>query len=304
MDLLEIGKMTEEQAREYLEKIRWGNEPVCPHCGSVGAYKLTPKEESESPVRNGVYKCKTCEKQFSVTVNTVMHDSHIPLKKWIIAFHLMCSSKKGISALQLQRNLGLGSYKTAWFMAHRIRLAMQEETMRKLLEGTIEVDETYVGGKSKEGKRGHGSERKTAVLALVERNCNIVSKPVKRVDAKTLRSVIRKTVAKSSRIITDEWPAYKGIEKEFDGGHDVIKHLYEEYIDGDIYTNTVEPFFALLKRGVHGIFHHCSREHLLRYCDEFSFRWNYRKVTDDERTEIALKNVIRKRLKFKTIIYR
>ena len=225
MNLLGVGKMKENQAREYLEKIRWDSIPVCPHCGSEGAYKLTPKQESNSPVRNGVYKCKSCQKQFTVTVGTVMHDSHIPIQKWIMAFYLMCSSKKGISALQLQRNLGLGSYKTAWHMAHRIRLAMQEEPLKRLLSGTIEVDETYIGGKSREEKIGRGSERKTAVLALVERNGKAVSKPIKRVDANTLKQAIIETVKKTSRIVTDEWPAYKGIGKEFDGGHDVIKHM-------------------------------------------------------------------------------
>ena len=299
MSLIQFAQMTEAEARNYLEKVRWNGNPVCPHCGSLGAYKLTAKEESAKPVRDSVYKCKSCLKQYSVTTSTVMHGSHIPLKKWVLAFYLMCSSKKGISALQLQRNLDLGSYKTAWHMAHRIRLAMKEEPLKALLSGDVEVDETYVGGKSREARRGRGSERKIPVMVLVERDGKAVSKPVKRVDADTLQSAIKESVDKNSRIITDEWSAYRGIGKEFDGGHDVIKHLNGVYIDGDIYTNTAESFFALLKRGIHGIFHHVDKEHLSRYCDEFVFRWNYREVTDDERTDIVVKNIFGKRLKYK-----
>ncbi len=301
MNLLQISEMTEEKARKYLEEIIWPDGIVCPHCGCIDKiYPIKPSEEKK--IRPGLYHCNNCAGQFTVTTKTVMHGSHLTLKQWIMAFHLMCSSKKGISALQLQRNLGLGSYTTAWYLSHRIREAMREFPLKKMLKGTVEVDETYVGGKTRKEKRGRGSERKTAVLAIVERGGNIVSKPIKKANAKTLKTAIRKTVAKSSRIITDDWPAYRGIGKEFDGGHDVIKHIYKEYIDGDIYTNTAESFFALLKRGIHGIFHHCSKKHLFRYCNEFSFRWKYKKVNDGERTEIAIKNMINKRLKFKAVI--
>src|SRR5208337_587325 len=191
MNLSEIGKLTEEEAREYLEKILWPNGPVCPHCGQQGAWTLNGES-----YRDGLYKCKACKEPFTVTIGTIMEDSHLPIRKWLIAFHLMCSSKKGISALQLQRELGLGSYQTAWHMAHRIRLAMNEDQTLKPLSRTVEVDKTYVGGKPRKGnaggsdkpksKRGRGTS-KTPVLALVERNGRAISRPIKSVDAKTLK---------------------------------------------------------------------------------------------------------------------
>jgi transposase-like protein len=217
----------------------------------------------------------------------------------------MCSSKKGISALQLQRELGLGSYQTAWHMAHRIRLAMNEDQSLKPLSGTVEVDETYVGGKPRKGnaggsdkpksKRGRGTS-KTPVLALVERNGRAISRPIKNVDAKTLKGAIKKAVHKDSGIMTDEWSAYRGIGKDFTGGHRTVNHGIGEFAREGISTNTVESYFALLKRGIHGAFHHVSKNHLHRYCDEFSFRWNYRKVTDGERTVEAIKGSEGKRL--------
>ena len=293
MSLLRVAEFTEEEARAYIEKIRWPNGPVCPHCEHEKAYELNGKAH-----RPGLYKCAECRKQFTVTVGTVMHRSHITLKQWIMAFHLMCSSKKGVSALQLQRNLGLGSYKSAWHLAHRIRYAMRQEPMKSLLKGTVEVDETYVGGKSREGITGRGSERKTPVVALVERNGKAHAKPVKRVNATELKGAIREAVDSQARIMTDEWPAYMGIGHEFAGGHGIIKHGKGEFSRGDINTNAAESYFALLKRGVHGTFHHVSKDHLARYCDEFSFRWNYRKVNDDARAAAAIYSSGGKRLAF------
>jgi transposase-like protein len=287
-------ELTEEQAREYFEAILWPGGPVCPHCGAQKVWK-----EKSAAVRAGVYKCAECRKEFTVTIGTVLEDSHIPIRKWLMAFCLMISSKKGVSALQLQRNLGLGSYKSAWHLAHRIRYAMTEGTLCKPLTGTVEVDETYIGGKTREGKRGRGSERKTPVVALVERNGRVRSKPIERVNAKTLKGAIRENVHRDSRIMTDEWAAYTGIGKEFKGGHEVVNHGNGEYTRGDAYTNSVESYFALLKRGVHGIFHHVSKTHLHRYCDEFSFRWNYRKVDDGERMIEAVKGATGKRLMYK-----
>jgi transposase-like protein len=297
MTLAEASRLTEHKARKYLEQVRWPDGPVCPHCGSKRIHRLRGEAH-----RSGVYKCGSCRKQFTVTVGTIMHGSHIPLHKWVLAFHLMCSSKKGVSALQLQRNLGLGSYKSAWHLAHRIRLAMKAEPLVSLLRGTVEVDETYVGGKTKGGKRGRGSEKKTAVLALIERDGPAVSRPVDRVDGDTLKSSIRSMVDKSSRIMTDDWKAYGGIGSEFEGGHSVIQHNLGTYSDGDIHTNYAESYFSLLKRGVNGVFHHVSRTHLFRYCDEFSFRWSYRKVDDGERTDALLRRVGGKRLLYKAVL--
>ncbi len=308
MNLIEIGKLTEEEARGYIEKILWPNGPVCPHCGNQGAWAINGESH-----RDGLYKCteSACRKPFTVTVGTVMESSHITIRQWVIAFHLMCSSKKGISALQLKRELGLGSYQSAWHLAHRIRLAMNEDPMLRLLSGTVEVDETYVGGKPrKENKPKIGNSRKfkqglttkAPVLALVERNGRAVSMPMARpMTAKGLKDAIKETVNKDSRIITDEWAGYRGIGKDFSGGHHTVRHNLKEYARGDVTTNTVESYFALLKRGIHGAFHHVSKVHLHRYCDEFAFRWNYRKTDDGERTEAAIRGSEGKRLMYKTI---
>jgi len=265
MDLAEFTSITEELAREYIELIRWPLGPVCPHCGGTKVGGIAPNKDKE--VRAGLYTCLSCMKQFSVTVDTVMHGSHIQLRQWLLAFHLMTSSKKGVSALQLQRNLGLGSYKSAWHLAHRIRYAMREGGICAPLKGAIEIDETYVGGKPRKGnngakpkkksKRGRGTS-KTPVLALVERDGRVFSRPIKHVDAKTLKGAIREMCHKESRIMTDEWKASRGIGKEFKGGHETVNHGKGEYSRGDAFTNTVESYFALLKRGVQGIFHHVS----------------------------------------------
>lgn len=292
MTLIEAAKLTEDEAREYLESIRWPDGPVCPHCG---CFENIGKLEGESH-RPGLYKCYDCRKQFTVTVGTVMHRTKIGLDKWVLAFHLMCSSKKGISAKQLQRNLDLGSYRTAWHMAHRIRAAMKEEPLASMLEGTVEVDETYVGGKSREGKPGRGSERKTPVMVLVERDGKATAKPVARLTADKLQGEIRDHVDPSARIMTDDFPSYRGIGDDFEGGHAVIKHSAGEYVQGDVSTNTAESYFALFKRGIHGPFHHVSDKHLPLYCEEFSFRWGLRKATDEERTEAAIRGAEGKRL--------
>ncbi len=295
MNLLEVTHLTEDQAREYIESIRWPNGPTCPHCTSQEVTKLQGRA-----TRPGVYKCKACRKQFTVTVGTIMHRSHASLKTWVIAFHLMSSSKKGMSAHQLHREFGV-AYQTAWHMAHRIRHAMKKEPLASMLKGTVEVDETYVGARRVRGKRGRGAGRKTPVVALVERGGGMHAKPVANVTAKNLKNAIREVIHPDARIITDDLSSYHGIGSEFPGGHNVIRHSLGKYVEGDVYTNTVESFFALLKRGVHGTFHHVSKKHLHRYCDEFSFRWNHRKVDDGMRTEAAIRAAEGKRLTYKPI---
>jgi transposase-like protein len=291
-----IPDFTEDQARNHFEKLRWPNGPACVHCGSEKVTRIEGKS-----VRPGVIQCNDCREQFTVTVGTVMEDSHLPLAKWVKAFHFMASSKKGMSALQLQRNLGLGSYRTAWHLAHRIRYAMRTEVSAKL-SGTVEIDETYIGGKPR-GKHnqpkgsniGRGT-KKTPVIVLVQRDGNARSKPVERCDALTLKWAIRTGVEKTSTIMTDDWTAYRGLGKEFDGGHHVVNHTAGEYSRGFAYTNTAESFFSLIKRGVYGNFHHVSRQHMFRYCDEFSFRWNGRKMMDSERRDLAITQIEGKRL--------
>jgi len=307
MASIDVGRLTENEARTILESIRWPNGPVCPHCGSENATRL-----QAGKARDGVIQCNACRGQFTVTVGTVMHRSHITLRQWVQAFYSMCSHKKGVSALQLQRNLGLHSYQSAWHLAHRIRLAMAEDPLASKLEGLVEVDETYVGGKPRKGqkddlgnpvknKRGRGT-KKTPVVALVERGGNIKTRVVENVTADTLKDAIRENVNKRSTIMTDELPSYNGIGQEFKGGHQTVNHSAYEFVRGLFHTNTGESFFALLKRGVHGTFHHISKLHLHRYCDEFSFRWNGRKVNDGERAVLAIRGAEGKRLVYKQAV--
>jgi transposase-like protein len=305
MSAIDVGRLTEDEARSILENIRWPEGVKCAHCGSENVTRLNSKSEK---TRDGVLQCNACRKQFTVMIGTVMEDSHITLRQWVQAFHSMSSHKKGISALQLQRNLGLGCYQSAWHLAHRIRLAMKEGPLVTALKGTVEVDETYIGGKPRKGenngtplKRGRGT-KKAPVMAMVERNGKIISKPVENVTAKTLKSAIREAVDSEAKIVTDEYKSYTGIGKEFKGGHETVNHGLGEYAKGDINTNTAESFFALLKRGVNGTFHHISKKHLSKYCNEFSFRWDNRKVTDGERAENAVRGFVGKRLLLKNLL--
>ena len=325
MTLNQVSVLTEEEARETLERIRWPKGPVCPDCGAVGDTAKKLGRGKKGSHRAGLYECHACKrtevaengkrkvlvKQFTVTVGTIFEDSHIPLRKWLMAFALICSAKKGISALQLQRELEFGSYRTAWFMAMRIREAMKREPLAGLLGGTVEVDETYVGGKARpqasaskaNAKRGRGT-KKTPVVALVERDGRVRARKIERVDAATLKGAVRENVDRKARLMTDEFRSYHGLGKEFAGGHEVVRHSAGEYARGDAHTNTVESFFALLKRGVVGSFHHISKEHLDRYCDEFSFRWDFRRITDAERTQIAIERAEGRRLFYKEPIRR
>lgn len=301
MNLDQVSQLTETQAREYMEQLRWPDGPVCVHCGSTDVIALQGKS-----TRPGVKKCRACRKQFTVTVNTIFERSHIPLRKWLIALALMCQSKKGISALQIQRHLGLGSYETAWHMCHRIRHAMDVGPLRGLLTGRVESDETYVGGKPRKGdkkyhKPGRGTD-KAPVVALVERDGQLRAHAVPSVTAKNLKRVISSEIdQENTTLITDELGSYTPIGKGFKKGHETVNHSKREYSrDGWIHVNNCESYFSLLKRGIMGAFHHISREHLQRYCNEFEFRWNSRKLNDSQRFVVALKACPGKRLVYKT----
>lgn len=296
----QLADLTEDEARAFVERLLWPTGPVCPHCESKNCYKMNGKS-----VRPGLHRCRDCEKQFTVTVGTIFEDSHLPLRVWVRAFHMMCSAKKGVSALQLQRNLGLGSYRTAWHMAHRIRLAMKCEPMASLLAGTVEVDETYVGGKRKGCGHQRTMDNKTPVLSLVERGGRKRSMVMPKVNAKNVRAAIRENVQPGATVNTDESTVYAGVS--LDGyTHEPVNHRKGEYVrrfkSGKVITtNEVEGSFSLLKRGIVGAFHHVSKEHLHRYCDEFDFRWNERKTSDVERTSLALKGSKGKRLSYKPL---
>jgi len=295
MTLADLGRLTEEQARGFLEALRWPSGPVCPHCGALD--RTTPLPENGT-VRAGLYQCNDCRGQFTVTVGTIFEDSHIPLGKWVLAFGLMCASKKGISALQLQRNLGLGSYKSAWFMAHRIRYAMQVGPFPPKLRGTVEVDGTDVGARRK-GKRGRGAANKTRVLALVARSGQVRFRVITGTTGQELKGAIRESVRGDAPTMTDDLHSYWRIGEHFSGGHHTVGHGKKEYVRGDVHVNTAESFSALLKRGIHGTFNHVSKRHLGRYADDFSFRWNRRKVKDGARPVAALKTTEGKRLVYR-----
>lgn len=292
-----------DKAREYLEALRWPDGPVCPHCGNGAQdriYKVTANAEKK--VRAGLYKCQECGRQFTVTVKTLFADSKIPLNKWLQAAYLMASSKKGISAKQLERMLGV-SYKTAWFMAHRIREAMTEDDGSLLGNGggPVEVDEAYWGNVGKQRRGARGWAHKMKVVSLVERHGKKRSFHVASVNHKTVGPILRAQIAKNARIMSDDTNVYDKVGKEF-AKHEKVNHSAGEYSRGDVTTNTVESSFAILKRGLYGTFHSVSERHIQRYATEFDFRWNYREklgYTDIHRANIMLAGIAGKRLMYR-----
>jgi transposase-like protein len=301
MNLIEAARLNDAEARKYLETLRWPSGPVCPHCKSQDVTRMQGKAH-----RAGAIQCNACREQFTVTVGTVMESSKVPLHKWVLAFHLLCSSKKGFSACQLQRELSLGSYRTAWFMLHRVRHAFSELAGEKL-SGAVEVDETYVGGKPRyKGNTPRGrSYRKAPVVVLVERDGSARAKPVPWVDAATLQGEIIQQVDAGSIILTDEFQSYRGVGRYFGGRHHTVNHGHKQYARRlesglSVNTNTAESFFSLVKRGHYGVYHKMSKKHLVRYCDEFSFRWSQRKQSDSARTDAAIKAAEGKRLLYET----
>jgi transposase-like protein len=293
-----------EAARAHFEAIRWPKGTYCPFCGgfdrvaALGGKSMGP----------GWYHCKDCRKKFTAAVGTIYERSHIPLAKWLLATHLMCSSKKGMSAHQLGRMLGL-PYKTSWFMAHRIREGMRELNPTKMGgEGkTAEADETFIGGKEKNThawKRSPGNiggAGKEAVFSLVGRGGKVQSRHVTNVSAKTLKPILEAQLDKKSTLMTDGEGQYRIIGPHF-ARHDTVNHGIEEYVRGDAHTNTIEGYFSILKRGINGVYHHVSAQHLKRYLGEFDFRYNERTalgVEDVERATKVVKGVVGKRLTYK-----
>ena len=293
-----------EAARLHLEAQRWPNGPYCPHCGEAEAITRL----AGASTRPGVCICKSCRTKFTVTVGTIFERSHVGLAKWMLAFRLMAASKKGVSALQLQRSLDV-TYKTAWFMAHRIREAMTEKAPSPLGgEGKIvEADATYVGGKEKNkhvGKRNPkniGGKGKLIVHTLVERQGRVRSHHIANITGNTLRPMLVKNVSRKSTLMTDTAGGYMAVGKEF-ARHEMVDHGADEYVRGDAYSNTAEGVFAILKRGVYGTFHSISEAHLHRYLAEFDFRYNTREalgVNDTQRANEAIKGSTGKRLTYR-----
>ncbi|MHB8528564.1 MAG: IS1595 family transposase [Caulobacteraceae bacterium] len=299
----------EAAAYEWLEGVIWPDGPVCPHCG--GFDRITAiKPNVAKKVRMGLKRCGQCKKQFTVTVGTVFERSHVKLHLWLQAAHLICSSKKGMSAHQIHRTLGV-TYRTAWFMMHRLREAMREGKLT-LLGGegmTVEADETYVGGKernkhrSKRDSQHIGGVGKEMVFSLVERGGRVRSHHMTDISAKNLRPHLEGQIKDShkTRLMTDGEGQYRLVGSMFKS-HDVVNHGIGEYVRGDAYTNTIESYFAILKRGIVGTYHHVSAQHLKRYVGEFDFRYNERSalgVGDGRRTETALRGIVGKRLTYR-----
>lgn len=286
-----------DAARDYLESVRWANGIVCPHCGVIDQfYKLTGDAH-----RPGLYKCSACRKQFSVTVGTVFEDSKIKLHIWLQACHLMSASKKGVSSKQLERMLGV-TYRTAWFMSHRIRHAM--DTGGGLLGGSgkpVEVDETYWGNEVEKAPGARGGDHKMKIVSLVERDGSKRSFHVADVTGATLRPLMKANINAKSRLMTDEAAVYTKIGNDY-ASHETVNHSKEEYARDDVTTNSAESSFSLLKRGLIGSFHSVSQQHLQRYATEFDFRWNHRiklGFNDVDRTTAILRGIEGKRLTYK-----
>jgi len=288
----------EETCKVYLGQQRWGDTPACPHCGCTKAY-----------VTNRGFKCseKTCYKKFTVTTGTIFENTKIKLRTWFAAMYLVTAHKKGISSLQLSRDLQI-TQKTAWFVLHRIREMLREKAPQ-MLEGTVEADETYVGGKNKnrhaskkvENSQGRSAKDKTPVVGLLQRDGKVVTHVVKDTDSKTLHPIMVKQVLSNSTLITDAYRSYNGLGKFYN--HITIKHTEGNYITvGDKHTNNIEGFWSLLKRGIIGIYHNVSPKHLQKYCDEFGYRYNNREIKDCVRFADAVKKIGNARITYKALI--
>ncbi|MGE0828767.1 MAG: IS1595 family transposase [Hyphomonadaceae bacterium] len=309
----------EDAARAHFETLRWeGGVPVCFHCGVIGDAARVGRDEERAEARKtagkktaraGLYYCRACSKTFTATMGTIYEDSHIPLHKWMLATHLMNSCKRGVSAAELQRNLGLGSYRTAWFMAHRIREGMGVDKHGEPMGGAgkiVEADETYYGRsnsgeptKPKGGMRPHKDRRpKRAVVALMERGGKARVFHVGNADKETVAAIIQKHVDPASRLHTDESRLYVGADAHT-ATHETVKHSAGEYARGDVHTNSAEGFFGQFKRGMSGVYGHCDEKYLARYLKEFEFRHNHRVKLgfgDKERAALAVKGTVGKRL--------
>ena len=281
LNLIDLVKRfpTADAARVYLESLLWPVGPVCPRCGVVG-------NAGAIESRPGLYQCRDCRKQFTVCVGTIFEDSKIGLDKWVIAINLFCASKKSMSALQISRMLNI-SYKSAWHMGHRIREALVNGNFKKL-DGVVEVDETYVGGKAKNAHKGKPVPKKVPVVSLVSRDGNMKAHVVTDVNHKTIKATLKRYVESTAEIFTDGGTHFPAAVKGY-AGHETVNHDARAYVRGVVHIQGCESFNALLKRSLMGAWHAVSEKHLPRYVGEVAFRWDYRKVSDSERILQALK---------------
>lgn len=293
MNIVKIYELfpTNNDCISHIEKVKWGDTPICPYCKSSNQTPLKSEKKR--------YHCNNCNTSFSVTVRTIFHHTHLPLQKWFLAISIIINAKKGLSARQLGRDLNVNK-DTAWRMAMKIRDAMSQFEQRKLLTGIVEADETYIGGKPRKGnptgsggnKRGRGT-KKTPVVGMVERNGNIKAKSFhnKALTSKNLKALVRENVdIKNSTLFTDEYKGYFGIKNMMP--HKTINHTVW-YVDGEVHTNTIESFWALLKRGIVGQYHKVSARYLPKYIDEFCYRWNHRKDESDDIFSLTLQRAVR-----------
>lgn len=296
--------INEEAAYAYVEARVWPQGPICPHCGCTGRIYAIKANEAKR-VRLGLKKCGDCRKQFTVKVGTIFEQSHMPLNLWLQAMYLMCSSKKGISTQQLHRTLGV-TLKTAWFVSHRIREAMRDGNLSNFGSGggDVEVDETYFARDPRYS--GKGGRNMKAVVSLIDRDSGRARSIVlDDVTAKTVGAVVAGNIAKEARLLTDAANVYKGVGRTF-AAHHWVNHSKDEYVsrfDPSVHTNTVEGFYSIFKRGMKGVYQHCSPDHLHRYVAEFDFRYSNRValgVNDTDRTDECLRGVVGKRLTYRT----
>lgn len=296
---------TEEDARAYLENVRWPNGPYCPHCGNGDAKRIHKIAANlDSGVRAGLHRCNECGKQFTVTVGTIFEDSHIPLNKWLIAFYAMNAAKTQVSALQLQRQLKIGSYRSAWFMCHRIRHALRDTEHADQLGGIVTADESYFGGQRRGKGRGFNPD-KTPVVSLMEQGGRVRSTVVEKVTGPELSALIKKHVAKDAHLQTDQLDYYVPIGEEY-ASHKSVNHSHKEWVrteaNGEkVTTNHAEGFFGNCKRSLDGTHHNVSRKHLPLYMAELDHKYNTRDVTDGERTVAGLAKAEGKRLTLRPV---
>ena len=299
LEALRNAAIDEAKAVAFLEQQRFGNTPYCPKCGSVEVYKMI----GEDGRRNKDYRwrCRDCKVMFTVRTGTPFEETRLPLRVWVYAIWKACSSKKGISALQLAREMEI-THKSALFILRRIRHGLGEVEPEKLA-GTVEVDEVYIGGKPRYkgiSKRGRGSDR-TPVVGIVQRDGDVRFRMMEKVTGENVSKFIAENADLTCRMITDEAPVYTSVGRKFEGGHEVVTHSAKEYVrvGTDVHSNTVEGVFSLIRRGMIGTFHSVSRKHLPNYLNEFQFRWNTRKMDDGQRVARAIKQIDGKRLEYR-----